>query len=458
MHVRAVRCLVGFVASVTLVACAPAEEDPGTIQIGGGGQGGRARAGGLSNRAGAAGKAGGSASSGNRAGAANGGSAGRGDAGQPAAGQGGASSVGGAGGASGTTGTSGAGGTSGMGGAGGSGGSTSPGPTPTPVDGCPRVRVAVEGALPVNVRPTPDTSGAPIGSVPNGTLLTTNGKVSGEAIEGDTTWYEVQLEGKKGYIGGIFVQCTTDEPLPADCPRVKLGGAGTAVNVRPGPNTSGAPVASLPNGTILTASGKVQGEAIDGNTTWYRVEGQATGYVSAVLATCTTEEPPKGGDGFYLPFTCGFGTTVTQGNNTQFSHKGTSAYAFDFGVGQGTTVVAMAAGTVKYAYAGTKPGDPCYGGGGQSCINAANYVNVLHADGTLTQYAHLSEVHVSVGAAVARGQAIGKSGNTGWSTGAHLHVERQGNCGKAFCQTIGLSFVEAGVPGGGAAVKSQNCP
>ena len=158
-----------------------------------------------------------------------------------------------------------------------------------------------------------------------------------------------------------------------------------------------------------------------------------------------------------MPFPCGFSTTVTQGNNTAFSHNGRAAFSFDFGVGMGTTVVAMAAGTVKFAYAGTKPGDACYGGGGQSCINAANYVNIQHADGTLTQYAHLSEVSVGVGATVARGQVIGKSGNTGWSTGAHLHVERQSNCGKAFCQSIGMSFADAGVPAGGG-VTSGNCP
>ncbi len=261
--------------------------------------------------------------------------------------------------------------------------------------------------------------------------------------------------GQGGDSGG---QAGASNGLPADCPRVKLGGAGTLVNVRSAPNTGGAPVASLPNGTILTATSKVVGEAVDGNTTWFGVDGQAKGFVSGAVAACTTEEPPKAPDGYLLPFACGFSTTVTQGNKTQFSHTGTSAYAFDFGVPMGTPVAAMAAGTVKFAHAGTKPGDPCYQGGGQSCINAANYVNIAHGDGTVTQYAHLSEVHVSVGATVARGQIIGKSGNTGWSTGAHLHAERQGACNHAFCQTIAMTFADAGVPGTGAKVTSGNCP
>jgi hypothetical protein len=82
---------------------------------------------------------------------------------------------------------------------------------------------------------------------------------------------------------------------------------------------------------------------------------------------------------------------ISQGNNNGFSHTGQSAYAFDFSLGLGTPLVAIADGTVSHVYGGTKPGDPCYNGGGQECSNAANYVNLLHGDGTRSIYAHLSE-------------------------------------------------------------------
>jgi murein DD-endopeptidase MepM/ murein hydrolase activator NlpD len=59
----------------------------------------------------------------------------------------------------------------------------------------------------------------------------------------------------------------------------------------------------------------------------------------------------------------------------------------------------------------------------------ANFVRILHDDGTMAVYAHLDYegVRVAAGQRVRRGQLIGKSGNTGFTTGPHLHFVIQKN-------------------------------
>jgi len=52
-----------------------------------------------------------------------------------------------------------------------------------------------------------------------------------------------------------------------------------------------------------------------------------------------------------------------------------------------------------------------------------NAIVIMHADGYKSLYGHLSQVYVKPGAAVMQGSVIGQSGNTGYSTGAHLHFE-----------------------------------
>ncbi|MEZ4383067.1 MAG: peptidoglycan DD-metalloendopeptidase family protein [Nannocystaceae bacterium] len=248
-----------------------------------------------------------------------------------------------------------------------------------------------------------------------------------------------------------------------DCPRVRVAvPQGEVLNVRPAPTTANTPLGTLPAGAIVDVLGTASGEAIEGNDAWFEIAGLGLqGYVWSGLVECTTDEPPAAPDGFLLPLQCGSSATVSQGNFGQYSHQGQSAYAFDFSLGVGTPLVAIADGQVSYIYDQTKPGDPCYNGGDQSCINKANVVILLHGDDTMSIYAHLSEVQVGVGDVVLRGEAVGLSGSTGYSTGRHAHVARQENCGGTWCQSIAVSFADVpgdGVPKTGDTVTSMNCP
>ncbi len=75
---------------------------------------------------------------------------------------------------------------------------------------------------------------------------------------------------------------------------------------------------------------------------------------------------------------------------------------------KGTDVKAAASGYVAWARTGR-----LYG----------NYVMIIHANGIATLYAHLSRIDVKPDQFIARGSVIGAIGNTGLSTGPHLHFE-----------------------------------
>ena len=87
----------------------------------------------------------------------------------------------------------------------------------------------------------------------------------------------------------------------------------------------------------------------------------------------------------------------------------------DIGAPVGSEVRAAAAGSVILV----RGGDGWNGGYG-------NYLVIKHNKGTQTLYAHLDSISVLDGETVSQGEAIGYSGNTGHSTGPHLHFEVRG--------------------------------
>ena len=114
---------------------------------------------------------------------------------------------------------------------------------------------------------------------------------------------------------------------------------------------------------------------------------------------------------------------LSQGANGQYSHFGPrNRYAMDIAMPEGTPIIAARGGVVvKTENAQT----------GRGSDAAGNFVRVLHDDGTMGVYLHLKQGSVSVreGQRVSVGSPLALSGNTGNSSGPHLHFVVQRNTG-----------------------------
>ncbi|WP_312916683.1 peptidoglycan DD-metalloendopeptidase family protein [Stutzerimonas kunmingensis] len=124
---------------------------------------------------------------------------------------------------------------------------------------------------------------------------------------------------------------------------------------------------------------------------------------------------------------------LTQGANGQYSHftpKG--RYAVDIAMPEGTPIVSARGGMV------VKIENEQSGRGNNP---AGNFVRIMHDDGTMGVYLHLMKGSVAVreGQRVESGTRIARSGNTGNSTGPHLHFVVQRNVGLAI-ESIPFDF------------------
>jgi murein DD-endopeptidase MepM/ murein hydrolase activator NlpD len=137
-------------------------------------------------------------------------------------------------------------------------------------------------------------------------------------------------------------------------------------------------------------------------------------------------EPGKkgsvGGYAYALPWKGG-PFRISQGAGGDFSHNSPKGrFAVDVAMPVGTPIVAARAGTVLEVRNGQ---------GGRLPDPAGNFVRILHDDGTHSAYLHLKRgsVKVKAGQQVKVGALLGESGNTGRSTGPHLHFVVQKSYG-----------------------------
>ncbi len=190
--------------------------------------------------------------------------------------------------------------------------------------------------------------------------------------------------------------------------------SGLPLNIRNAPALSGAVTGSLANGTVVTITCYVRGDAVEGiggvTNVWDQLSGG--GWVTDAFLETGSNAPvvPLCGSSaqFKLPFPAGRAYTITQAAGSSFSHNDAyNRHAIDFGMPVGVPILASAAGTIRFEGWAT-------GGGGIMAL-------VDHGNNRCSQYAHLSATIINIGNRVAQGQRIGTSGATGNVTGPHLH-------------------------------------
>jgi len=147
---------------------------------------------------------------------------------------------------------------------------------------------------------------------------------------------------------------------------------------------------------------------------------------------------------YRAPFATARSFTVSQAAPDAITHRDAgSRDAVDISMPVGTAVHAAREGLVinvahKFFRGGTT----------QEVRDEANFVQVLHDDGTTAIYAHLQldTVRVRPGQRVSRGEYIANSGNTGYSSGPHLHFVVLRNAGLK-SESLPVSFAGAGGAG-----------
>lgn len=207
------------------------------------------------------------------------------------------------------------------------------------------------------------------------------------------------------------------------------GGVGATIG-----GTLGAMV-PVPGLDIVTAAGGAMlgdwiGRGIGG---WIGGGGENSTVTGAAMTN-------TGGKGFSLIHPVSGPITTKYGTKDDLHPSG--HYAVDYGVPIGTPVKAAASGTIKSL------------GSGSGARSYGNNIEVQHADGFSTVYCHLNGFNVSVGQTVNQGDVIATSGNTGFSTGPHLHFELRKNGQK----TDPSPYLGSGVSSGGTINNAAKAP
>jgi uncharacterized protein YraI len=296
----------------------------------------------------------------------------------------------------------------------------------------------------VNLRGGPGTGFTSLAVIPKDTQL----PVIGPRV--NDRWLPVLYQARMGFVFDEFIELRPATPAVAQRAPLPVPAAQPGLSPSPSPSPSPAPALSpiqpsqpvpaemqvaSPDGvnlrsgpamdqrviTVIPNKARVQviGRSTDGkwvNVTYNGLSGwvdaQYLGPVDDRSSPSPSPTPAPGmaaGSARYIWPVSGRSITAYFSG----AHPGVDIDQYPSG---GNPVVATAAGRVTFA-------------GGNPCCSYGLYVMIEHDGGAESLYAHLDSIDVREGQTVVQGQTLGRSGNTGRSTGAHLHFEFHQNGG-----------------------------
>ena len=326
----------------------------------------------------------------------------------------------------------------------------------------------------LNMRSGPATTYPVVAVIPGGTTVTITGTGTPD------NWLPIQYQGQTGWADGTYLALSQPAaggasagppavaaaaPAPAAAPVVAAAAPASAaaatpaaapaaassatvtpsdgLNLRSGPGSSSTVVSVLPGGATVKITGTANGTWVpvsyNGSSGWVDSSFLATGASPAITSSSSSSSggATVGGSSSGAPLNAAsFGSPVMgqqapaeAGLSVATAPAGTTgkfiwpvdgrritttfksyhqAIDIDQFPSGGNPVRAIADGIVTYS-------------GGDRCCSYGLYLIIAHSGGFSSLYAHCSALEVNQGQLVRQGQEICRSGNTGNSTGAHLH-------------------------------------
>ncbi len=305
-----------------------------------------------------------------------------------------------------------------------------------------------------------------VGTYSRGKQLSLSCYVRGQSVKGHYSryipggWDNIWYAASDGYwVADVDINTRSNKPIAPYC---KTGRVAVTTQRMSGPSLKTSQSGTYSAGRTLALSCYKRGQSVKGHYSryipggwsnlWYRVNDGRwvadvdinTGSNKPITGQCPVQQPTGTSNSSYLlPFHKGQRFIITQGPKEHAAglYPAYNRYAIDLKTPSGTPIIASRTGKINLA--------------GRTSTGAIE-VRIDHGGDTCSQYSHLSRTVVSKGQSVSQGQLLGYAGNTGISSGSHLHfglVKCSSGLSKAVVKTVEMG---TNYPVGALSAPSRN--